>query len=457
MGWKLSDFELLSEWKCNNISKTARGKHGGKEYFIKQYTNPVHPLTNGSMSEKTYNSQKKNFELFEARRTRINKALRAVSVEGGNIIIPHCEFREENYYVEASLFVPDVIPDDKIEETLAGLGDEERDLLMLTAASALNTVHSQGIIHSDLKLKNVLLAKMPGKGNFIAKIIDFDSSYFMDDIPNQLTGDFCYYSPELETYIEAEDREEREALKATLTPKSDIFSLGIIFHVYLTGEVPEGINLPEYLQKKKDKGRPIYCWDVLREGGILRISDKIKNLKHKLLIADMLEKDYTKRPSAQEVVFRLKSAGPELVVEEPWEEHDIEFTDATLEKMASSKYLKSIRRKEQNGKKGYEIYHSSGRVEFQASSNMVLRGFATKKGKTAKNTVVEETVRTFCEPWPEDNIEWDIDYMKSKGYVGVEQGTNSSGVKGYYLYVEGQEKTFRTKSNLVMLKYAKKK
>ena len=47
--------------------------------------------------------------------------------------------------------------------------------------------------------------------------------------------------------------------------------------------------------------------------------------------------------------------------------------------------------------------------------------------------------------------------MKSKGYVGVEQGTNSSGVKGYYLYVEGQEKIFRTKSNLVMLKYAKKK
>ena len=88
MAWKLSDFELISEWKNNTCSKTVRGKHGGKEYFIKQYTDPVHPLNNGSMSEKTYNANKKKFETFEARRMRLNKTLRDVSSEGGNIIIP---------------------------------------------------------------------------------------------------------------------------------------------------------------------------------------------------------------------------------------------------------------------------------------------------------------------------------------------------------------------------------
>ena len=109
---------------------------------------------------------------------------------------------------------------------------------------------------------------------------------------------------------------------------------------------------------------------------------------------------------------------------------------------------------------------------------MVLRGYATKKSSSRSTSTyipprpststststsaptpppVEEPVRTFCEPWPEDKIEWDVELMKSRGYVGVEQGVSGTGIKGYYLHAEGKTKTFRTKSNLVMLKYAKKK
>nr|MBR6778035.1 protein kinase [Clostridia bacterium] len=538
--WKLSDFELISEWKNSNCGQTALGTNGGKTYFLKKYTDPVHPLNNGSMSEKTYNHNKAKFDVFERRRTDINKALRAVSGAGGNIVIPMCEFREENFYMEAAELVPGVVSREDIPIVLDGLTMEAKKTLMLTAAGALGTVHGQNIIHSDLKLENVLLVKNEFSGKYVAKIIDFDSSYFVGDIPDEVRGDLRFYSPELQRYTDAEEDEERDELKPTLTVKSDIFSLGIIFHLYLTGEFPEPDSLPESLQRRKDAGGKVYCSNVILAGCVLKASDKITDDKYRFLIADMLEKDPTKRPTANEVVMRLKTEGPEpsefdsawpehgiMIVEdrlkadgiirfkqklsadkklyelrdkngrsqvmtkeelmsagygvivggvdEPWPGDNIEFTDANLDNLEKRGYFRTIKRKEVSGKKVYVIYSTSGMERVMPASNMKAFGFATDTkprssssytgGSGSSSPVRTPTppappapsVTTFCEPWPEDNIEWDMDAIKAKGYVGIECATTPAGAKGYYFYREGGRKQFFAKSTLLAFKYAKNK
>ena len=85
--------------------------------------------------------------------------------------------------------------EDELEGVLASLSVDVKKLLMQTAAGALFSVHNKHIIHSDLKLKNVLLVRNK-TGNYVAKLIDFDSSYFIDKKPEEIIGTIDYYSPE---------------------------------------------------------------------------------------------------------------------------------------------------------------------------------------------------------------------------------------------------------------------
>ena len=175
----LNGYELIGDWKNSSCGKTAKAKKGGKTYFLKKYQTPVQPVDNGAIDAKTFAQNKELFDDFYNTRKRINTTIRPLAGPGGNIIIPSSEFISGNQYVEAAEFVEGVVPDDELERVLATLSIETKKLLMQTAAGALFTIHSKGIVHSDLKLKNVLLAKTRS-GNYVAKLIDFDSSYFVD-------------------------------------------------------------------------------------------------------------------------------------------------------------------------------------------------------------------------------------------------------------------------------------
>ncbi len=296
-------YELVSEWSANAFTKTTYGKKDGKLFYIKQYQTPVIPLNNGSLDERTFNKNKQFFEQFVSFRMRLNTALRAVVGVGGGIIIPVEEFVEGNHYVEVLECLEGVVSVDELEWTLENLDFSAKRLLMLTAAGALSKVHDLGIIHGDLTMENVLLIKNTFSGICVANLIGLENAYFTDDIPEETVGDIRYFSPELAAYLDEED--DKKSLKSTLTPKLDIFSLGIIFHRYLTGEFPQTVSLPERLQRRKDLGKPVYCWSSLLSGGQLQVSDKIPNFYRQLITA-MLEKDPTKRPTATEVVQCLK-------------------------------------------------------------------------------------------------------------------------------------------------------
>jgi serine/threonine protein kinase/tetratricopeptide (TPR) repeat protein len=89
---------------------------------------------------------------------------------------------------------------------------------------ALDSAHSEGVIHRDLKPQNVMRDK---QGRIV--VMDFGLARSLGDSgltqTGAIVGTMEYMSPE-------------QALGATLDQRSDIFSVGLIFYELLTGKAP---------------------------------------------------------------------------------------------------------------------------------------------------------------------------------------------------------------------------
>ncbi len=447
-------YTLTTDWKNSNCGQTAIGVKAGRQYFLKKYQVPVNPVNNGSLDQKTFDKNKKRFDRYVAYRIGINKKLREISGMGGNIVAPADEFVYENHYVEASELVEGVVSDDTLDSLLATLPISTKELAMMTAAGALHSVHSVGMVHSDLKPKNLMLAKN-AMGNYVAKLIDFDASYFVADIPHgDVLGDPNFYSPELAVYLDTEDESEYERNEKLLSVKSDIFSLGLIYHYYLSnGKMPEQIKLTPALQKRKDKGRKIYTWIVLNNGCEIRIDDAITDIKYRALLYDMLEKDPALRPTAAQVLKTIKSPAPASVYEEAFSSHGIVPDTAALRR---SYY--SFRRASDGNT--YVLRTKDGRGVRMTKEELLEQGLA-KKGTDGcaeyDTTKTTETVSAgFDTPYPEHDIVIDEAYMRGRGFIGMKKAV-LAGKNGYDLLKADGSKLFFTYDKLLMLRYAKKK
>jgi len=97
---------------------------------------------------------------------------------------------------------------------------------------ALGEIHRQGLVHRDVKPGNLLLTSKKG-GNI--KLADFGMVQLPDDsaIPEgELMGTEVYASP------------EQQASEATVDPRADVYSAGVLGHRMIFGALPG-----------KDKGR----------------------------------------------------------------------------------------------------------------------------------------------------------------------------------------------------------
>ncbi len=100
-------------------------------------------------------------------------------------------------------------------------------------AAALEAAHAVGVIHRDLKPSNVMLVKIPsGEGSMRAVITDFGLAFSQEYLdrsipsaPGTFQGTLAYMSPE-------------QVEGGPITPRSDIYSLGLVIFEMLTGEVP---------------------------------------------------------------------------------------------------------------------------------------------------------------------------------------------------------------------------
>jgi len=158
-------------------------------------------------------------------------------------------------------------------------------------AEGLLHLHSNGIVHRDLKSLNVLLEK---KGKSITPVvIDLGLGKAVDP-GSDITGEFqtvgymgtaSWMAPEM-------------AAKAKWSTKTDMFALGVIMWEVLTGLMPyPGMGFTEVLTYVvREGGRPDYAGQM----------DKAKVSKaHQDLVRNLWHKDPSTRPSAEEFLVLI--------------------------------------------------------------------------------------------------------------------------------------------------------
>ena len=441
-------YEMLEEWHNRGGSLIAKGKKDDKLWFIKRYRITVMPLDDGTLSPETLKQSRELFRRFVDRRSRVNRELREVAPLGGNVIIPREEFVEGTEYCEVSEYVDGAVPKDALAETFRRMTPEERLLVMKTAAAALGSVHGRHLVHSDLKPENLMLIKKAG-GPYVAKLIDFDGSYFTDDRPRSVGGTVEYFSPEQGTYskFEGEDKKRAELAK-TLTEKSDIFSLGLWFHFCLTGTLPEPVNLTEKLQQRKDKGKVVYCWIALTNGCSLKLSPDVGDDRLSALIGDMLAADPARRPDAGTVLDRLNADAVKPGYCEPWPEHGVFFDKDRL----AAKKVVGVARNESDGQKSYLFLYADGRTRPATLRSMLNARFA-RPGAAGPVGGGGPAPGTY-EVRPEDGI-MDEAAMQKRGFMSAAPAVES-GVPGYRLSQKDGEEIFLPLSTMRMLRLVNK-
>jgi eukaryotic-like serine/threonine-protein kinase len=112
----------------------------------------------------------------------------------------------------------------------------------LQVAEALQAAHERGIIHRDVKPRNILIA---GSGHI--KVADFGIARAVASTTISQSGDILgslnYMSPE-------------QAAGERVGPGSDLYSLGVVLYEMLTGRVPFDVTTPEDVATGHTEGPP---------------------------------------------------------------------------------------------------------------------------------------------------------------------------------------------------------
>ena len=233
----LDDFKIVGGGTCQWTFATK----DGDEYFIKMFLDPKLPSPTGLGSEEVKNQRRERCRTFERHQRDLMERVRKLVGAGGNLIAPIDFFEYEGQYFKIARKVSASIG---AEREVPTRSNQDRITLCINVCSALQSLHNNKIVHGDLKLDNILLQKSPD-GGFLAKVIDFDSSYVVGSPPSseEILGDPPYYSPELLDYIQGRSTPD------SLTTASDMFSLGIVFCEYLTGKKPQWTGDHNYLSE----------------------------------------------------------------------------------------------------------------------------------------------------------------------------------------------------------------
>ena len=283
----IKDFRLITELKNDNsgYSRWAFAERDSRPYFIKEFLSPVIPQSGIGISKEQIQRKMLICENFEVKKKRIYDKLQLC--ETGNIVTVQ-EFFQFNsrYYIvteRIDTFTHEILD-------IAEASEKDKLLLMRVISHSIASLHKKGIVHADLKPDNILI-KRTKTGSLTAKIIDFDASFLESEPPEKgedLQADLVYMAPETFMFVGLEK-------KITLTRKIDIFALGLIFHQYLSGRLPE--FSAEY--------------DYYYEAALNNAKISINRGAMGLLIKDMLLPIPEKRPTIDEVFERLSDSSLE--------------------------------------------------------------------------------------------------------------------------------------------------
>ncbi|MGN1165607.1 MAG: protein kinase [Lachnospiraceae bacterium] len=285
----INQYELLAPFQNKNagFSRWTYATRKNKDYFLKEFLDPVYP-TDESISLDLRRQRILDCEEYEVKKRSLYEAVNNAS--DGNMVRIFEFFRFDNhYYIATERIVAQKIP----MAVMQAVPFENRLLLCKTIAHEMMNLHKAHVVHADIKENNIII-KQTEEGKLVGKIIDFDASFFEDDPPrdeDELGGDQVYLAPEACQFICGDSVE--------LTCKIDVFALGLLFHQYLTGKMPE-FDTDEY----------DYAFDAVLDDQQLQLAPELS--PHlQMMIKGMLECDPEKRLSMDKVYSILEELDPD--------------------------------------------------------------------------------------------------------------------------------------------------
>lgn len=311
MGKHIGKYALLDDLTTKNAGFSRWGfcKNAGHEYFIKEFLTPVYPVTQGPLSEEQFSRKRDVCASYQAEKSEFYEVLG--KCRSGNNIIAVDFFRDGSRYYT----VTDKVSAPKVSiAQISGYSREKKDVLIRSVLYSVAMLHDHGIVHSDIKPDNVLTVETIN-GYCTAKIIDFDAGFLVYKQPKDVQGDLVYLAPEAYQKISGEEIE--------LTGKIDIFALGILFHQYWCGELPQ------------ISGEYTYIFEAVRNNAEVSLNDKLPT-DIKSMIKEMLSSDPDVRPDARELLKRFEPKGSAEPIKVPLKKIDDTHIKDMLDEPISS-------------------------------------------------------------------------------------------------------------------------
>ena len=241
-------YTIQSERKVNSGTLYFARKNG-RDYVVKEFFShrfcPDDKLDVSPRFADQYRQAAAFLSHLETLRDRLQTACRLK----GPLNIPQEVFRHQLFIFKSTLLIKDCgIPSDQLHEHLR---PEQIDQLVKSVLLQLEKLEGCGFVHCDIKPDNLMVHER--SGIFTASMIDYEGGLFPKEPLPERDISFTpeYASPELANLIKARGAESPDpaaidSAKARLSTASDVFSLGLIYHLYLTGRLPvqyrEGIH-----------------------------------------------------------------------------------------------------------------------------------------------------------------------------------------------------------------------
>lgn len=415
-------------WQATGSGVYVVAEHKGSQYFVKRFTMGPR-IPSESIPEPVYSEQLAIAKWLEEKQAKMRKLFKGLTVKDDHIVV-----EEENFWDEDNLFttVTQMIPNEVEDFDYTALDQATFVKLCQDMALLIKKTHDAGVTHGDLKDKNILI-QFNG-GSLVPYLIDFDSSYPSDYatrkgkdgkplLAHPVVFSEGYQSPEIAIYNN-EDQGVIDA--ATITCKTDIFTLAIIFHKLWTG------NFPAVIGDSCPVGEAVYCDTPIKIDAKFNVSLGTNNdCKFSSLLMWMLAKDAEKRPTAQQVIDALAD---EIDIDDMFETSDSaakfdlephEIHKAALEiytkETLKKKDVKSFLKITEGGKYKYYVKLKDGTERKITVDEVIACGY----GKAKKITI--------CSLWEEDenNIELlSLDDISKLGIVAIEPKT--AGYRRFY-------------------------
>lgn len=396
------------KWVGTGNGEFIIATRGGKKYFIKRNMHIRKPKRD--LPKAVYEKYKADAEALQKKQEILRSRMKKLTARGDHIVAENQNFWDsEKMFVTETDYIPGGLSE-KYDYT--ALSAESFLQLAIQTAEALDKLHANGVIHGDLKPKNILVTKEGGA--YTPYLVDFDSSYTTDAIPDWegIGGSEGYQSPEVMLY----GSDEGAADKSVITTGTDIFSFGVVLHKWWTGVFP-GVDIEHgsagaavYLDKSVtiDKKFDIHIGDKC---GATLVS----------LINWMFAKNPSDRPTARQVVEVLsdnmeipeafhKGNDDKPFDKELWEAHKLvaELLPPTELKKLGVKSLKRINEGSGSISLKYRAVKDDGTENTMTISELCETGYAKAKGADIE------------EPWEDHMIEFEpASDIAKKGYAKI--------------------------------------